>query len=139
MQIEDCFYRISVKALILNESRDKFLITKETNGKWELPGGGLDWGTSPQEDLPREISEEMGLTVTWVADRPSYFFTGESLKKKLWLANIVYEAKLKNLNFTPSDECIEIKFVNKDNIRNLPTFPNVNILANMFDPRFHVR
>lgn len=40
--IPDCFYRISIKALILNEARDKFLICQEDNGKWELPGGGLE-------------------------------------------------------------------------------------------------
>ena len=42
MDIPECFYRISVKALVLNEARDRFLITQEEDGRWELPGGGLD-------------------------------------------------------------------------------------------------
>jgi len=73
--VPDCFYRISAKALILNETRDKFMIVRETNGKWELPGGGLDWSATPQEDLPREISEEMNLKVTSVAKDPCYFIS----------------------------------------------------------------
>lgn len=35
--VPNCFYRISVKALILNDE-GKFLLTKEDNGLWELPG-----------------------------------------------------------------------------------------------------
>jgi 8-oxo-dGTP diphosphatase len=38
-----CYYRISVKALILDETRTKFLVVQELDGRWELPGGGLDW------------------------------------------------------------------------------------------------
>lgn len=41
-EIRNRFYRVSVKALILNETRDKFLLCKQGNGVWDLPGGGLD-------------------------------------------------------------------------------------------------
>lgn len=137
--IRNHFYRISVKALILNETRDKFLIVKEDSGEWELPGGGLDWGTTPQEDLPREIKEEMGLATTWIADNPSYFFTTQNRPKTIWIANILYETRLESLDFTPSEECTEVRFVNKDDIAELPTFPNIKILAEQFDPELHRR
>lgn len=35
--ISPCFYRISIKALILNEEK-KFLLVKNENGIWEYPG-----------------------------------------------------------------------------------------------------
>ena len=57
MEVPECFYRISIKALVLNETKDKFLICQEENGMWDLPGGGLDWETKPQEDLQREICQ----------------------------------------------------------------------------------
>ena len=60
--VPNCFYRISVKALVLNETRDRFLIVQESNGKWELPGGGLEWGAQPDQDVSRESKEEMTLT-----------------------------------------------------------------------------
>lgn len=135
--IPECFYRISVKALILNEDRDKFLITKEDNGKWELPGGGLDWYTSPQDDVKREIKEEMGLDVTWVAKHPAYFLTVLSGLPEKPRANVLYEVKVDSLDFTPSDECTEVRFVNADEARSLDLFENVKIFIDLFDPTNH--
>ena len=62
-QIPNTFYRVSIKGLILDETRTKFLTTLEEGGWWELPGGGLDWGENPIDGLRREIKEEMGLDV----------------------------------------------------------------------------
>jgi ADP-ribose pyrophosphatase YjhB (NUDIX family) len=128
-----CFYRVSIKALVLDETRTKFLITKEEKGKWDLPGGGLDWGVSPQEDLAREIQEEMGLTATWVASRPSYFFVDKPVDGGWWRANVIYEATLDSLDFTPSDECVEIRFVTSADIDGLEVFPNIRMLAEQFN------
>lgn len=136
-EIPNCFYRVSVKALVLNETRDKFLICEEENGVWELPGGGLDWGASPQEDLPREIMEEMGIVVTSVADNPAYFITAQTMNRKVWFVNVLYETTLANLNFTPSDECINIKFINQSEIQGMKVFPSVKKLAEMFKPENH--
>jgi len=137
-EIPECYYRVSIKALVLNETRDKFLICKEESGIWELPGGGLDHGMTPQEDLPREIKEEMGLEVTKVADNPSYFITDKTINRGEWFVNVLYETELVDLDFTPSDECIEIKFVDKEDIKELKVFPSVQKLAEMFDSQNHI-
>lgn len=136
-QVPECFYRVSVKALILNDTRDKFLICEEESGVWELPGGGLDWGMTPQEDLPREISEEMGLKVTKISDNPSYFITDQTLNRGVWIVNVIYETELENIDFKPSNECVNIKFVNKEDIRDMKVFPTIKKLADMFDPTNH--
>jgi len=57
-QIPDCFYRLSIKALILNEE-GRFLLCRENIGQWELPGGGLEFGESPRDGIVREMKEEM--------------------------------------------------------------------------------
>jgi len=132
-EILNCFYRVSIKALVLNSTKDRFLVCKESNGKWELPGGGLDWGLTPQEDLPREIMEEMGLEVTHVADKPSYFFTFKFENYPGHAAIAVYEASLKSLDFTPSDECTEIAFVNKNDLAGMEVFAGVKKLCEEFD------
>ena len=33
-------------------------------GKWTLPGGGVEWGEHPDETLVREVHEETGFAVT---------------------------------------------------------------------------
>tara|TARA_B100000745_G_scaffold264509_1_gene189251 strand:+ start:3877 stop:4167 length:291 start_codon:yes stop_codon:yes gene_type:complete len=95
---------------------------------------------TPQEDLPREIEEEMGLKVVSVADHPSYFLTmrRRATKDKFPLiANVFYETTLENLDFTPSDECVAVRFVSKEEAKKLDTFPNVELMADMFDPARH--
>ena len=45
----------------------KILLVKENNGKWSLPGGGVDVNLSVKENTVKEVKEESGLDVT--ADR----------------------------------------------------------------------
>lgn len=135
-EIPNCFYRISIKGLILDESRMKFLIVQEDNGKWDLPGGGLDWEEKPHVGLRREIQEEMRLVVTSIKDNPSYFLTAKS-SKGIFYSNILYEITVNNLDFTPSDECVAIQFVTAEEVKTLEVFPNVLLLADMFDPKNH--
>jgi len=129
---------VSVLRPWLNEKRDKFLLCKETDGRWELPGGGLDWGMTPQEDLPRELMEEMGLKAAWIADNPCYFLAGESTHEPIMpIANVLYETELEHLNFTPSDECTEIRFVNSEDVQSMNTFVGPQKLAKMFNSENH--
>lgn len=130
------YYRVSIKALILDKSRKKFCITLENNGLWELPGGGLDHGESSEESLKRELKEEMGLIVTEVSSFPSYFLVGKNMKGR-WSVNVVFEVKVKDLNFTPSDECLEIKFVSPEELTSLNAFRTVKELAALFNPEKH--
>lgn len=130
------YYRVSIKGLILDENREKFAIILEDNGLWELPGGGLDHGESPEDCLKRELKEEMGLTVTQVSSMPSYFLFGKNMKGR-WSVNIVFEVKVKDLNFTPSDECQEIKFVSPKELASLNVFRNVKELGELFDVKKH--
>ena len=133
---------MSVKALILNEARDAFLICKEDNGKWELPGGGLEWDADIKSELAREVREEIGLTTTWIADYPCYFFTSVFELRPSdaggRAAGILYETVVENLDFTPSEECVEIAFVNRDTVRDdMRLFSVVRQLLAAFDPSRH--
>lgn len=135
--VPDRFYRLSIKGLILNEAREKFLIVQEDNGLWELPGGGLDWGESPRVGLKREIKEEMGLDTTWISQTPCYLLVGQKKKDGIWIANVLFEVKVNNLDFVSSEECIAIKFVSASDVQGMDTFPNVQEFAKMFNPANH--
>lgn len=134
--IPECYYRVSAKALILDSTRTKFLVVKEEDGRWELPGGGIDHGEVPTETITREIREEMGLMVQSVASQPSYFITFLNVTG-FWMGNALYETVVADLDFTPSNECIEVRFVTPKEAKELNAFPNVGQLADIFEPKKH--
>ncbi len=141
-EIRNRFYRVSVKALILNETKDKFLLCRQENDVWDLPGGGLDWGKKVHPELQRELLEEMNIKTTYISNHPSYFLGGCQMTDdpNFWVVNVVYEVELEHLNFTPSDECVEIRFVDKEDVASLTHVPpTVTELAEQFDPRNHTK
>ncbi|OGY34515.1 MAG: hypothetical protein A3D99_03410 [Candidatus Andersenbacteria bacterium RIFCSPHIGHO2_12_FULL_45_11] len=131
------FYRTSIKALIFDEHK-KILLAKDggNNGKWDFPGGGMDWGETPHVCLAREIQEEMGIAATWIADHPSYFYSGQS-DKGLWFAYAIYEARLEHLNFTLSDECVEVKFFSVEEAKNQNIFSNIAAFLELYRAERH--
>ncbi|MDP9315070.1 MAG: NUDIX domain-containing protein [Chloroflexota bacterium] len=56
--------RCGCSATIFDDTRQKILLTRRTdNGRWCLPGGGMDVGESVTETCEREVQEETGLHV----------------------------------------------------------------------------
>lgn len=59
---------VGVGALIFN-SEGKFLMAlrgpkaKNERGKWEIPGGAVEWGETVEEALKREIKEELDVEI----------------------------------------------------------------------------
>jgi 8-oxo-dGTP pyrophosphatase MutT (NUDIX family) len=54
--------RVGCSAVIFDEAREKVLLTRRTdNGRWCIPGGGLEAGESVEEACLREVWEETGL------------------------------------------------------------------------------
>ena len=105
------------------------MLVREDNGYWELPGGAVEFGENYKDCLAREIKEEMNLDVTWVDDKPLYFSTFQNFKG-VWAAIILFEAKVKDLNFSVSNECQEIGFFDKESASKLQLFPSVKAFIN---------
>lgn len=61
-------FRVAQKVLLLNQYKEVLVIRFADNerspvpfrAKWDLPGGGLEWGESLEEGLARELREEIG-------------------------------------------------------------------------------
>lgn len=124
---EPCFYRVSVKGLV-QDSQGRILLAREDNGLWDLIGGGLEHNENPIDGLKREIKEETGLEVVDVSVSPKYFLTADRYGHDDFTANVIYEVTLKNLDFTPSDECQELRYFSLAELRDIPLYPNVTKL-----------
>ena len=124
-QIPECFYRVSAKALVLDETRTKFLLMREDNNMRDFPGGWLDFGEDPREGIIREFKEEAWIDVVWVNDLPSYFVTSKKPEKYYWIAHVFYETKIKNMDFISSKECQEVRFFTKEEAEKVDINPNV--------------
>lgn len=55
--------RVGCSAIIFDEQERVLLTQRTDNGRWCLPGGGMDPGESASEAIIREVWEETGLRV----------------------------------------------------------------------------
>jgi len=123
----DAFYRVTVKGLCVRDG--KVLLIHDYTGRteedfrpdWELPGGGLEFGESFTDALKREIKEEMGLKIMWIEERPTYVWTtkhgsGRGMEY-YWVCSVIFRFDVSDLNFTPSEECKEIRFFSKEDLQ----------------------
>lgn len=75
--METIRFHITVKGIVVFEQ--KVLLMKRIRpssdglGYWELPGGGLNYGETPDQALIRELKEETGLDISVV--KPAYTFS----------------------------------------------------------------
>ena len=77
------------------------------------------------------------MEVAWIDTKIAYFITAYRPNKKFWIANIMYEVTLKNLDFTPSEECQELRFFSKEEAETLDLQPNVKEFLKQFNPSNH--
>lgn len=57
-------YPVSIKGVLVRD--DRVLLVRNEREEWELPGGRIEPGETPEHCVAREIAEETGLPVTVV-------------------------------------------------------------------------
>jgi 8-oxo-dGTP pyrophosphatase MutT (NUDIX family) len=65
-------FRVSIKGVLLID-RKAVLVRNDRRG-WELPGGGLEIGETPEQTLEREFAEELAVKVEAGRIIDSYLF-----------------------------------------------------------------
>jgi 8-oxo-dGTP diphosphatase len=138
-EFPDCFHRVTIKGLYVKDG--KVLLMKEgevLSGKWEMPGGGLDFGEDIQEGFKREITEEMNLKVIKMSDKPVYVWTYkyENKRNLKWYYSLVlaYRIELESLDFTPTEECTTLGFFSKEELQNIELNGQTTKLSSIFNP-----
>jgi 8-oxo-dGTP diphosphatase len=110
---EPSYFRISIKALVTDVD-GRILLARGIDGRWDALGGGLEHDEEPHDGLRREILEEAGLPVEWISESPRFFVTSPRSGGNGYVAHVVYEAKMSNFDFVPSEEVQELRFFTLD-------------------------
>ena len=90
-------YSVSIKGIFRDPSGKLVLLMNERD-EWELPGGRIEMGETPQQCLEREVKEELDLTVSAEELIDSYLFEVVPSKH---VFIVTYGCSLKG-QFTPS-------------------------------------
>jgi len=119
-------YRIAVRGLIMHG--DKFLLMERSKiargelGYWELPGGGLDFGESPEEALKREIQEEVQMTVNVLKPLSVWHYNREN---NVQIIGFTFLCETEDLDVTLSDEHVDHTWVTYEEIIKYKIFPEL--------------
>ncbi len=122
----DNLFQVSVKGLFFNEE-NKVMLMREIDGAWEAPGGRIQKGENLIEALKRECLEETGLKCEILDKRPLITYPALDRTGRPRIM-IYFKIKFENLNFKPTDECLEIKFFSKEEMRGLAMVSQTNLL-----------
>ncbi|MEK7063088.1 MAG: NUDIX hydrolase [Patescibacteria group bacterium] len=110
---------ITAKGILRREGR--ILCLKDTSGNWELPGGRLDFGETPELALKREFKEELqaqDVQVGRLLHAWTFMVSGEDSDRQYVL--LVYECEAPQQELRRSDEHLEIGWFTKGEIVDLP-------------------
>jgi len=131
--------RTQVVAIGIVQKGNRYLLTKriqqdsEDQGfhdKWQFPGGGLEFGESPEQTVIRELKEELGVEVT-----TTRFLPPISVIHYGWWQGILltYICDLKNPNasITLNEEASEFRWCTVEEIKQLDAMPSLYELADM--------
>jgi 8-oxo-dGTP diphosphatase len=132
---------VGVYALTIND--DCVLLIKKARGpyvgKWDLPGGGLEFGENALEGLSREVFEETGLTIQekkliGVLSHTVVYKTVTNEEKEMYHLGIIYKTTLdlsKNLKTDTDGQDsggASWKKISQLNINELSPFAHQSIL-----------
>lgn len=112
-------FHITVKGIVV--LNNKILLMKRVHpssdglGYWELPGGGLEYGETPNQALIRELKEETGLDIVII--KPAYTFT--KIREHYQTVGIGYLCIPKNDQVQLSGEHTDYLFASIDEAKEL--------------------
>ena len=141
----------TASALVLNEERKVLLLYHKKLNVWLYPGGHVENNETPDETVVREVLEETGLKVEIIGQKDNsladdevdvtvlfnpYVILCELINGKLphYHIDLIYKCRamdFSNIEYN-KDESKGIGFFGKEEIQNIPLFPNFKVLLEKF-------
>lgn len=85
MSATPSMFAISIKGVVV-DSFDQVLLLKNERDEWELPGGRIEIGESPEECVAREIAEETQWKVTAGPILDTWMYYIDSVERHVFIA-----------------------------------------------------
>jgi len=123
LEIDDCLYRLAVKAFVLHDG--KLLLVREKDDEWwNFPGGGIDYGETIAEALPRELAEELGVPAADITTdyQVAYVAVG-AVVNGVPRANLFYRVTVAPDQIHDTDDVLEFGWFTPAEIAKLHTGP----------------
>lgn len=126
--------------IVINDKNETLLIKKAGGaykGKLDLPGGGIEYGESPEETLKREFIEEVGVGIEefnlFTVKTNYQIWSEQDYKENLQHIAIIYKVKIKNNDLNKikvtADGCDSLGAnwydINKLNLEDLSPFARI--------------
>lgn len=105
------FYRAAVKVLIMDEL-GRLLVTQNTQGTWEIPGGGWEHDETLLQCVAREMDEELGVKAHNISDI-EFVLRGQSERGWSVLRLVVRATIDEDVELQPGDDQVAYRYVNR--------------------------
>ncbi|MBU2584062.1 MAG: NUDIX hydrolase, partial [Bacteroidetes bacterium] len=113
--------KVDVRGVVFKEN--KILLVKEkVDGKWTLPGGWADVGSTPSENVEREVFEESGYLVKTKKVLAVYDRNKQGHTPFIYhLYKIFFLCELTGGEAKASNETLDVRFFGEDELPELST------------------
>lgn len=116
---------LTVKAIIVTSDDKTLLLKRPNDGRWDLPGGGVDADENLADALIREVREETDLEIDNATPVYTFLRSVSGKAEKLLQFSLCYlSAKSSALDVTLSDEHESYAFFDAVDLRGLQIVPS---------------
>lgn len=107
---KDYLFRISMKALVVNDDGNILVVKESGRDWWDMPGGGIEHSETIKEAIARELHEEALLNGDFTYNVIDIDDPGLLRRIDAWQMRVVFLVKPSSTHFEPGDDGDEVEF-----------------------------